>query len=190
MNNLASNFPEMASDKTTYALLLKAYSLDDGDESNRIQRLSEAQKIYSDLTSKPLDEQIDKVYFFMMKCINNNHTSNSEERVKQISEVFRRAASNGMVSADVLKMLRKSVSPFDFESIVGDGRLSENWICNVTSGKALYTDGTMGGEGKNARRKGKSTSDWAKKQRKRTLAIQLRKEEKAKKRQLRKQNQI
>lgn len=190
MNNLASNFPEMAPDKTTYALLLKAYSLDDGDESNRIQRLSEAQKIYSDLTSKPLDEQIDKVYFFMMKCINNNHTSNSEERVKQISEVFRRAASNGMVSADVLKMLRKSVSPFDFESIVGDGRLSENWICNVTSGKALYTDGTMGGEGKNARRKGKSTSDWAKKQRKRTLAIQLRKEEKAKKRQLRKQNQI
>lgn len=190
MSNLASNFPTMAPDKNTYALLLKAYSLDDGDESNRIQRLSEAHKIYSDLTSKPLDEQIDKVYYFMMKCINNNHASNSEERVKQISEVFRMAASNGMVSADVLKMLRTSLSPTDFESIAGIGRLAENWICNVTSGKALYTDGTMGGEGKHARRKGKSTSDWAKKQRKRTVAIQLRKEEKAKRRQLRKQNHL
>jgi hypothetical protein len=37
---------------------------------------------------------------------------------------------------------------------------------NVTSEKALYTDGTVGGEGKNARRKGKSTSNhWLKEKR-------------------------
>jgi hypothetical protein len=190
MSNLAATFPTMAPDKTTYALLLKAYSFDDGDESNRKQRLEEATKIYSDLSLRPPDEQIDKLYYFMMKCIHNNLASNSEERVKQTTEVFRKAASNGMVSADVLKMLRKNLPHADFESTAGNGRLAENWICNVTSGKALYTDGTMGGEGKHARRKGKSTSDWAKKQRKRTAVIQMRKEEKAKKRQLRKQNQM
>jgi len=51
-----------------------------------------------------------------------------------------------------------------FTEKVGHGRLADKWVANVTTEKALYTDGTSGGEGKNARRKGKSTSEWLKKQ--------------------------
>jgi len=55
---------------------------------------------------------------------------------------------------------------------VGHGRLADKWIANVTTEKALYTDGTSGGEGKNARRKGKSTSEWLKKQKLREVETQ------------------
>ena len=65
----------------------------------------------------------------------------------------------------MLKLFKNNVSQETFVQTVGQGRLADIWIANVTSGKALYTDGTMGGPGKNARRKGKSTSNWAKNQR-------------------------
>ena len=70
-----------------------------------------------------------------------------------------------MCSADVLKVFKNTVSEGDFVSVVGDGRLPDSWVENVTSARALYSDGTTGGQGKNARRKGKSTSNWAQKQR-------------------------
>lgn len=64
---------------------------------------------------------------------------------------------------------------------VGKGRLADKWIANVTSPlaqKVRYTDGTKGGKGKHARRKGKSTSNWKQKE----ATIQARKKEnKAKK---------
>jgi len=75
------------------------------------------------------------------------------------------ACNRGFVSANVMKVFRKNVSAETFVEVVGNGRLADNWIANVTSAKALYTDGTSGGANKNARRKGKSTSGWLKKQR-------------------------
>ena len=68
---------------------------------------------------------------------------------------------------------------------VGRGRLADKWIQNVTSPlaqKVRYTDGSKGGKGKHAQRKGKSTSGWAKKQKLREATIVARrKEKKAKK---------
>ena len=68
--------------------------------------------------------------------------------------------------------------------MVGNGRLADNWIVNVTSSKALYTDGSMGGPGKNARRKGKSTSNWKKKQKLHYDIVQKRKRTKLQKKKL------
>ena len=78
------------------------------------------------------------------------------------------------------------VSEDDYVKIVGDGRLPQNWIKNVTSGRALYSDGTTGGEGKNARRKGKSTSNWVQKQRVRKESVATRKQAKTEKKWLKK----
>jgi hypothetical protein len=71
--------------------------------------------------------------------------------------------------------------------IAGSGRLADHWIANVKSSKAIYTDGSMGGAGKHARRKGKSTSDWAKKQRKKETVHKERKVTKLKKKAIKKQ---
>ena len=77
--------------------------------------------------------------------------------------LFKDAARKGLVSASVLKLLKASLPNKKYKQIVGSGRLADSWIKNVTSIKAMYTDGTKGGPDKNARRKGKSTSDWIKK---------------------------
>ena len=87
-----------------------------------------------------------------------------------------------MCSADVLQILKNSVSEQEFVKVVGSGRLVDSWIENVTSRLALYTDGTNGGQGKNAQRKGKSTSNWAKKQQERDDMIAARKKRKSEKR--------
>ena len=105
--------------------------------------------------------------------------------IEKIKKLFAGACSKGLCSADVLKVFRNSVSEEDFVATVGSGRLADNWVANVRSGKALYTDGTTGGKGKNARRKGKSTSDWAKKQRRREEELQHRKMAKEERRQKR-----
>eukprot|EP01083_Nonionella_stella_P282016 959808_1 len=138
----------------------------------------------------------DKCFFYMMKCITNN-TNDSDSDSKsdsdsanttkeQIKGVFQQACKGGFVSADVLQMLRLTMSEEEFEDIVGDGRLADDWVVNVTSGVALYTDGSTGGEGKNARRKGKSTTDWAKKQRVKSERIRAGKEAKAERKRLKK----
>ena len=57
-------------------------------------------------------------------------------------------------------------------------RLADKWIQNVTSPRAIYSDLSKGGAGKNARRKGKSTSGWKKKKEK---EIEMKKSRKAKK---------
>jgi len=77
-----------------------------------------------------------------------------------------------LLSANVLRIFKLNVPSNIFAERVGHGRLADKWVANVTSEKALYTDGSWGGEGKNARRKGKSTSDWLKKQKVREEEIQ------------------
>ncbi len=52
--------------------------------------------------------------------------------------------------------------------------LADDWVVNVTSRIAVYTDGLTGGEGKIATRKGKSTSDWPKGQREQSERIRAR----------------
>jgi hypothetical protein len=95
---------------------------------------------------------------------NERGASDPDEQASEIVHVFRACAKRGLVNSNVLSVLRSSLSDQDYTKIVGNGRLPSHWVRNVTSGKALYTDGKMGGAGKNARRKGKSTSDWKKKQ--------------------------
>jgi len=68
-----------------------------------------------------------------------------------------------MVSVNVLKAFEKSVTREVFIKVAGNGRLPEKWTSNVTSVKPTYTDGTTGGPGKNARRKGKGSSKWTNK---------------------------
>ena len=87
-----------------------------------------------------------------------------------------------MCSADVLQIFKNSVPEAEFVKVAGNGRLADSWIENVSSGLALYTDGTTGGQGKHAQRKGKSTSNWSKKQRERENTIAARKRRKAEKR--------
>ena len=87
----------------------------------------------------------------------------SNAKKERIKELFSEACQRGLCSANVLAMFRNSVSKKDFHLTVGEGRLADHWIANITSPRALYTDGSTGGAGKNARRKGKSTSDWVKK---------------------------
>ena len=96
------------------------------------------------------------------------------------------ASQMGFVNAEVLQLLKQNVSGEDFKKIVGSGRLAKNWIKNVTSVVVKYTDFTNGGANKHARRKGKSTSGWAKKQRRRVEEIKARKQAKAERRQRKK----
>lgn len=105
----------------------------------------------------------DDCYFHMMKCYENL----MPEKEEKIISTFMDAARKGLVSKNVLKALRTNISADKYEEIVGSGRIADDWVKNVDKSGAnvvLYTDGTSGGEGKNARRKGKSTSDWLRKQ--------------------------
>ena len=177
--------PRIHPDRFTSLALLKACAYDDGIMDNQVQRMERAAQIFKDCSSGDNEgsELNDKFYFYMMKCVANSVAS-AEDRKDQMKELFSKACSGGFVSANVLKMLRTHTSTEEYIEIVGAGRLADNWIANVTSGVAVYTDGTTGGEGKNARRKGKSTSNWAKKQREREEEMLSRKQAKAEKKRL------
>jgi len=178
--------PSVHTDSFTSLALLKVCAYDDGIMDNQVQRMERAAQIFKDSSTSGDNEGSelnDKFYFYMMKCVANNVAS-AEDRKDQIKELFSKACSGGFVSANVLKMLRTQTSTEEYIAIVGSGRLADNWIENVTSGVAVYTDGTTGGEGKNARRKGKSTSNWAKKQREREETMLSRKQAKFEKKRL------
>jgi hypothetical protein len=64
---------------------------------------------------------------------------------------------------------------------VGKGRLADHWIANIKGPRALYTDGSSGGAGKHARRKGKSTSNYMKRQKEKDNKRTERKDDKKKK---------
>jgi len=211
MTSVNGNDNFMNADVHTWALMLRACAADDGDDINRIERMEVAESVYNELIMDDDNDEDgdgdgddgddnhvktkinDKCFFYMMKCIANNtntdaktNDSDSENAKEQIKGVFQQACKGGFVSADVLQMLRLTMSEDEFEDIVGDGRLADDWVVNVTSGVALYTDGSTGGEGKNARRKGKSTSDWAKKQRVKGERIRAGKEAKVERKRLKK----
>lgn len=161
--------PEMKPDVKTWSAVLKSCSAV-AEKTHQDEGKKEALAIARDTFQHLVDDQnvgvyqlTDDCFFHMMKCIKN--LSSTEISVQnEIIDVFSKACGRGLVSSPVLKILRSSVPDQVYESIVGSGRLADSWTENVTSIKALYTDGTRGGSGKNARRKGKSTSNWWKNQ--------------------------
>ena len=189
MERLVPSYPDIAPDTFTYMLFLKACSIDDKNPETSIERYEKAEKIFQNLESASGDSKLnDKCFFYMMKCVSNT-ISDPEEKKEQILGLFNKASGAGFVSADVLKMLKTNTTYEVFTQIVGNGRLPDNWVENVTSGRALYTDGTTGGAGKNARRKGKSTSNWARKQNERNESIQSRNQAKTEKKILKRERE-
>ena len=190
MNEMAERFPTIEPDVFSASMVLQACSYVTGDENDKSSAFKTAEGTFEELEQSELngDEEhskmTDKCYFHMMRCV-TNLCLDQEDKQERIKRLFTGACSKGLCSADVLKIFRNSVSEEDFIATVGSGRLADNWVANVRSGKALYTDGTTGGKGKNARRKGKSTSDWAKKQRRKEEERQHRKMAKEERRQKR-----
>eukprot|EP00566_Odontella_aurita_P007799 CAMPEP_0113557394 /NCGR_PEP_ID=MMETSP0015_2-20120614/17770_1 /TAXON_ID=2838 /ORGANISM="Odontella" /LENGTH=702 /DNA_ID=CAMNT_0000458821 /DNA_START=314 /DNA_END=2419 /DNA_ORIENTATION=- /assembly_acc=CAM_ASM_000160 len=165
MESVGLKIPGVKPDATSWSLLLKAYSLLSCEDDHRSELFERVLEIFKELNDNPSMAVTDNCYYHMMKCTVRLVPDENEKR-DRILELFLGACEKGLVSANVLRMFRINVSEDVFVERVGTGRLADNWLANVTSYKALYTDGTAGGAGKNARRKGKSTSDWAKKQKK------------------------
>ena len=206
MEGLASSHPDIAPDIFTRTLFLKACSIDDHNPETRLERYEKAEQIMKVLerentgkadddhdnmegdSSKLKSKLNDKCYFYMMKCVSNT-ISDPEEKRGKIIDLFKKATDGGFVSADVLKILRTNTTNEIYTDIVGNGRLADRWVENVTSGLALYTDGTTGGAGKNARRKGKSTSNWMRKQSDRKNAMQSRNDSKMEKKRLKRERE-
>ena len=166
MNEASKTNPGAAPNPETQALVMKACSLSEHDDHEKV--LEASSKLFSQLeeqesSDSSADALTDRAYFYMMKCVDVHMASVEGSRKERIEELFSEACQRGLCSANVLAMFRNSVSKKDFHLTVGEGRLADHWIANITSPRALYTDGSTGGAGKNARRKGKSTSDWVKK---------------------------
>ena len=163
----------------TIALVIKACSVSDRDDTEEV--LAKATDLFSQLETQEVTEKsalalTDGAYFHMMKCT-HTYVDNDEAKKEKIEQLFSDACQRGMCSANVLSIFRNSVTEEEYRLTVGKGRLADKWIANVTSPlaqKVRYTDGTKGGKGKHARRKGKSTSNWKQKE----ATIQARKEEK------------
>ena len=160
--------PELIPKPETLALVIKACSLSERDDHEKV--LKTATDLFSQLAAKEADEKsaialTDNCYYYLMKCVGMHMLGEPDAMKEKIMELFSDACQRGLCSASVLTLFRNTVSEEDYGLTVGKGRLVDGWVKNVTGPKALYTDGTKGGEGKNARRDGKSTSDWAKKQR-------------------------
>lgn len=189
LTTMAQSRPSMKPDTNTWNIHLKAYATNcDDDEINR-ERLVLARQLFEKMKNGgKRGDLTDKSFQYMMKCVSN--IKDTEERQDEIKLLFQMASQMGFVNAEVLQLLKQNVSNQDFTNIVGDGRLADNWIKNVTSVVVRYTDFTNGGANKHARRKGKSTSGWAKKQRRREEEIRARKEAKAERKRQRKKKLI
>ena len=166
MNRLGKSNPGVLPNPETLALVMKACALSEHTDHQRV--LDTASKLFSQLKDQePSDKSnvalTDRAYYYMMNCVETHMIDEFDTKKERIQELFSEACQRGLCSANVLAQLRKSVPEKDYNLTVGHGRLADHWIANITGPRALYTDGSKGGAGKNARRKGKSTSDWAKK---------------------------
>ena len=171
------------------SLVIKAcaHSLRKGNQAV----LNTANKLFSELVAQEEDEKSAKImtdtcYFHMMLCSTNIMTGDDEMKKDHLEELFSQACERGLCSNAVLTLFRNSTTKEEYELTVGRGRLADKWIANVTSPKALYTDSSTKGAGKNARRQGKSTTDWLKKQRQKESQRKVNKDSKRVKKMLRK----
>ena len=147
-------------DSETVALVMKACSISRHNDRGRI--LSVVSQLFNKmLEQEPNDKSheslTDYIYFNKMKSIELYETD-ADVKKERIETLFSEACQRGLVSAAVLSILRGAVSAKDFELTVGKGRLPDHWIANCVGPRALYTDGSRGGEGKLVNRKGKSSS--------------------------------
>lgn len=191
MNDLGKTNPEVSPTPETLALVMKACALSEHNDHEKV--LKTASDIFSQLKEQETDDKSavalsDRSYYYMMKCVDmymveeglalDDTTAVSTTKQDMIEELFSQACQRGLCSADVLLFFKKYVSEEDFVLTVGKGRLADNWISNIKGPRALYTDGSKGGPGKHARRKGKSTSNYVKKQKDKDAKHETRKKDK------------
>jgi len=167
MNELSKTNPGVLPNPETLALVMKACSLSDHNEHKKV--LDTASDLFFQLKEQEADEKsavalTDRAYYYIMKCVDTHLAEDPDKKKELIEEFFSEACQRGLCSANVLSLFRSSVSEEDFILTVGKGRLADHWIANIKGPRALYTDGSKGGAGRNARRKGKSTSNWKKKE--------------------------
>lgn len=185
MNERSKTNPGAAPTSETLALIMKACSLSEHKDHDRV--LATATQLFSQLEAQETGAKsalalTDRAYFYMLKCVDACLSDDAAAKKDRVEELFSAACQRGLCSANVLTMFRNSVSKEDYHLTVGKGRLADEWLANITGPRALYTDGSKGGAGKNARRKGKSTSEWARKTKaKETERIAKSKDKKAKK---------
>ena len=168
MKEKSKTNPGAAPNAETIALTMKACSLSEHEDKEKV--LATASELFSQLEEQETSENsalalTDRAYYYMLKCIAVCLVEDAEAKKDRIEELFSAACQRGLCSANVLTLFRNSVSEEDYHLTVGKGRLADHWIANITGPRALYTDGSKGGAGKHAKRKGKSTSNWAKKNR-------------------------
>lgn len=166
MNELGKINPEMLPSPDTLALIMKACALSEHKDHKKV--LDTASNLFLQMKEKEIDDKstvalTDRAYYYMMKSVDMYSKNDPDSKKEHIQELFSEACQRGLCSANVLSCFRSCVSDEDYRLTVGQGRLADHWIANIKSPRVLYTDGSKGGAGKNARRKGKSTSDWAKK---------------------------
>ena len=168
----SNTHPELKPNPETMSLIIKACAYSKREDHEIV--LDTATKIFSELIAQEESEKSalvmeDKIYFNMMLCVLNHMLGDEGMKKERMEDLFSQACQRGLCSSAILTLFRNNVSEEEFRLTVGKGRLVDSWISNVTSPKALYTDGSSRGAGKNARRHGKSTSDWAKKQQKKEI---------------------
>lgn len=185
MNEMGKTNPSVLPNAETLSLVMKAISLSGLNDHEKV--LNKASDLFFSLKEREPSEKsaegiTDRAYYYMMKCVDLHLVDDPSAKDDLIHTLFSEACQRGLCSPNVLSFFRNSVTGKDYHLTVGDGRLADHWVANVKGPKALYTDGSAGGEGKHARRKGKSTSDWVKKQKaKDTKKETKRNEKKAKK---------
>eukprot|EP00584_Thalassiosira_punctigera_P005665 CAMPEP_0172532284 /NCGR_PEP_ID=MMETSP1067-20121228/5398_1 /TAXON_ID=265564 ORGANISM="Thalassiosira punctigera, Strain Tpunct2005C2" /NCGR_SAMPLE_ID=MMETSP1067 /ASSEMBLY_ACC=CAM_ASM_000444 /LENGTH=844 /DNA_ID=CAMNT_0013316787 /DNA_START=334 /DNA_END=2868 /DNA_ORIENTATION=+ len=160
--------PGASPNPATLALVMQACSLSEHEDREKV--LATASTLFSQLEERESSEKsavalTDRAYFYMMKCVDAHTIDDLDAKKDSIEELFSGACQRGLCSANILAIFRDSVSEEEYRLTVGKGRLADRWIANIRGPRALYTDGSSGGAGKHARRKGKSTSNWANKKR-------------------------
>ena len=190
MNEGSKINPKVTPTPETVALVMKACSLSEHENHKKV--LKTASNLFNQLKEQETDDKSalalsDRAYYNMMKCVDmylieeESDNNAGGAKLNMIEELFSEACQRGLCSADVLAFFRKSVSEEEYKLTVGKGRLADNWIANIKGPRALFTDGSSGGAGKNARRKGKSTSNYMKKQKEQNSKRTERKDDKKKK---------
>ncbi|KAL3821696.1 hypothetical protein ACHAXA_003254 [Cyclostephanos tholiformis] len=189
MDELGKTNPILLPNTETLALVMKAIAL--SEHKDQKKALKTASDLFLRMKEKETDQKsnvamTDRAYYYMMKCVKMYSSKDTEAKIEEIQELFSEACQRGLCSANVLACFRSCVSDEEYRLTVGKGRLADHWIANIKSPRALYTDGSKGGAGKNARRKGKSTSDWAKRAKAREVERETRRHEKKSKKSFKK----
>lgn len=189
LNEAGNVHPELAPNSETKSLVIKACAHSKREDHDTV--LGTATAIFSELVAQEKDERsaqvvTDNCHYHMMMCVMNHMTEDEEAKKEQLEELFSQACQRGLCSSAILTLFRNNTSEDEYRLTVGKGRLADGWVANVTGPRALYTDGSSRGAGRHARRQGKSTSGWAKKQKQKEAERKVNKDAKRVKKMLKK----